>query len=352
MIYERLYLQFNDLVFDGFDMISDYDEEITFKGSSTEYSYGHGAYRPFKRKYLFVSETSVSLTITLKLKKVPCDQREFYVRFVKEELAKPGKLWAIENGTLIYAIAAVENISPNFSRSKDKLEYNVSFVIPGGLWYKADKRKTFLVPYDVCYLMDCKGYRKINECDCCGCEADEVDCSCCCDSITEDMALCHHEDELQAYYSCFTPYRVVYDCDLAQKFSANKYLGQRLCVKDVCGDSVIAGRIYSETEIPTEDVTVIISGKMKNPWIDINGNTNIIEGEYDGDLIIKPNGDVYYKQGECCQGDLLDPTVWSVPAGNEYKWTINPGYNSVVVHLNECCVGATCVYVQAEAIAL
>ena len=334
-------------------MISDYDGEVSFKGTSTEYSYGHGSYRPYNRKYLFVAEASISMTITLKLRKIPCDQREFYVRMVKEELAKPGKLWAIENGTLLWADAVVENISPNFSRSKDKLEYNISFIIPGGVWTKADKRKTVLIPYDPCTLMDCKGYKKLNDCECCNCDHTvDIDCSCCCAGITENMALCHHEGDIADYYSCYTPYRVVYDCETAQRFAKNKYLGQRLCVSDICGDGVIAGRIYSETEIPTDDVTVILSGKMKNPWITINDNTNIIDGEYDGDLIIHPNGDVYYKTNDCCEGELLDPTVWSVPAGNEYGWTIEPGYNSVIVHLNECCVGATCIYLQHEAIAL
>lgn len=357
MIYERRYIQFNDLVFDGYDMISDFDSEVSFKGSSTEYSYGHGSYRPFKRNYLFVEEREVSMTITLRLEKIPCDQREFYNRFVTEELAKPGKLWSIKNGTLMWAIAAVTNISENFSMSKNKLVYNINFVIPGGIWYKADTHKTFLAPYDVCTLMDCKGYQKEADCNCScmNCTDEPVtDCSCCCtDGITEDMALCHHLDDLQGFYSCFTPYRIVYDCSLAEKFSSERYLGQRLCVKDVCGDSVIAGQFYSSTEIPTEDATIIITGQMYNPWIKINGNLNIIKGEYDGALIVKSNGDVYYQEdkSECCEPELLGNRLWIVPSGNEYGWTIKPGNNSIVVNLNMCC-NAGCVYIQHDAIAL
>ena len=144
------------------------------------------------------------MTITLKILKIPCDQREFYIRFVHEELAKPGKLWCIKNGQLLWAVAAVTEISENFSHSQDKLVYNINFVIPGGIWYKADGRKTFLVPYDVCSLMDCKGYRRVDNCNCCEHCTDELaninDCSCCCtEGITEDMALCHHLAELQDY---------------------------------------------------------------------------------------------------------------------------------------------------------
>lgn len=354
MIYERRYIQFNDLVFDGFDMISDWDGDISFKGSSVEITYGHGNYRPFKTNYLYVRERNVSMTITLRMQKINCDYRQFYTRFVDEELAKPGKLWCVKNGELMWAVAAVESISENFSNRKDTLIYNINFVIPGGLWHKADKKKTFLVPWDVCTFFDCNDYRVLNPCDCCeGCNDDGRDCSCCCsDHITADMALCHHLNDLHKYYDCDVPYRIVYDCNKAEQFNDFDYFGQRLCVSDICESSIIAGRIYSETEIPTDDVSVILTGNMTDPWITINDNTNIIKGEYDGTLIIKSNGDVYYiKEGKCDE-QLLDPSVWTIPQGNDYGWTIYPGYNRVVVHLNECGVGATCVYIQHDAIAL
>lgn len=360
MIYERRYIQYNDLVFDGFDMISGYDGSWNFKGSSTEYSYGHGAYRPFKRPYLYVSERSVSMTITLNLQKVPCDQRKYYIRFADEELAKVGKLWCIKDDTLMWAIAAVESISENYSRRDDRVVYDINFVIPGGVWHKADKGNTFLVPWDICSFMDCKDYHTIDNCNCCDACTDGLinreDCSCCCnDSLTEDMMYCHNIDTVHewAYGACYAPYRIVYDCEAGSRYIIERYNGQMLCVEDLCDGSIIAGRVYSETEIPTEDVTVTLHGKFTNPWITINENTNIINGEYNGTLIIKSNGDVYYTESdECCEPTLLDPTVWEVPSGMDYGWTINPGYNSVVVHLNECCSGATCIWVDADAIAM
>ena len=165
--------------------------------------------------------------------------------------------------------------------------------------------------------------------------------------------LCKNYDAIESFYGCESHYKVVYDCDVAERFKHDKYLGQRLCVKDVCGTSVIAGQIYSDTEIPTEDVTVILHGKMVSPWININGNLNVIEGEYDGTLIIKPNGDVYYTENdECCDGELLDPSVWSIPEGNKWGWEIVPGNNRVIIHLNACCSGDACVWLQYNSIGL
>lgn len=357
--FERRYLQFNNLVFDGYDMLSDYDTDISFKGSSQEISYGHGAYRPLKANYLFVNEQTVSMTLTLRMKKIPCEYRPYYIQFAKEELTKPGKLWAIENNEILWANAVVTSMSPEYAHQRNKVVFVVNFAIPGGVWHKADKQKTFLVPWDICTFMECKGYQTLQPCkgygdNCCPCvtlpPVDE-DCSCCCDELTQDMQLCYHLDELEHFYDCDIPWQLVYDCIHAEKFSKEKFLGQKICVKDICDDNVIAGRFYSETDIPTQDITIVIDGHMYNPWVTINGNTNIIKGEYDGSLIIKSNGDVYYQKSECCQQELLDPSIWIVPSNNTYGWTVNPGVNSIVVRLNACC-GRTCVYIQDNPITM
>lgn len=356
MYYDKRYLQFNDLVFDGYDMISDSDEPIQYKGSSTAYSYRHGSYRAFKQDYLYVSERQVNMTITLKLKKIPCEYRKWYVQFAEQELGKPGRLWAIKNSEILWAYAAVNNIRPVSNNKQNEVVYDVEFVIPGGVWHKAHTDRTFVLPYDVCSLMDCKGFEEFNECDCCpNCDDRKLArdmrdrCGCCCESdLCADMALCYHLDELQKFYGCDTPYQLVYSCEAGAEYSTEKALGQRLCVDDICDDAVISGQIYSPTDIPTEDVTITLVGDYKNPWIKINGNTNIIEGEYHGKLIIKSSGDVYYQEGECCEPELLNPKIWKIPSGNDYGWTIYPQLNSVVIYSNMCCSqsGATCAYID------
>ena len=363
MYYEKRYLQFNDLVFDGYDMISDYDEPLQYKGSSTAYSYRHGSYRAYKSDYLYVSERQVNMTITLKMKKIPCDYRQFYPQFAEQELGRPGRLWAIKNNTIIWAFASVNNMRPVNNGRKDELVWDVEFVIPGGVWHKADAHKTFVLPYDVCTLMECKGFEEHGTCEpCCDSCTDKKlieelrdrYCCCCDEDLKADMALCHHKDMLQAFYGCDTPYQLVYSCEAAEKFSKERALGQRICVDDVCGDSVIAGRIYSDTDIPTENMTITLIGDMKSPQIDINGNTNIIAGEYSGTLTITASGDVYFQpcKDKCCEPELLDPSVWTVPNGNDYGWTLKPQLNSVIVKMNACCsqCGLACVYIDSEGI--
>lgn len=364
MIYDKRYLQFNDLVFDGYDMISSTDEQVTYKeGSPQSYSHTHGSYMPRKTKSLLVNAGSVSMTLTFWLKKIPCDDRPFYLQFVDQELGKAGRLWAIKNNEIIWAWASVRNKHPVATHEPFKVEYDVEFTLPEGIWHKADKQKTFVLPYNVCVMMECKGFQRYDPCiasqggDCCeACQENkfwkdfEERCFCCCvDEITADMALCYHLNELQKFYSCDVPFQLVYDCAHAEKFKTNDYLGQKFCIKDICEDHIIAGRFYADTDMDTDEVTVIIKGKMKNPTIDINGNMNYIEGEYDGALIITPSGDVYYQADECCEPQLLDPSVWKIPANMDYGWTVHPQVNSLIIDTHVCCGGGlTCAYIQID----
>lgn len=365
MFYDKRYLQFNNLVFDGYDMLSSSDEQVTYKEvQSQSYSYGHGSYMPYKSDFLYVGSGSVTMTLTFYLKKIPCEDRPFYLNFVDQELGRPGKLWAIKNGEVMWAYASVRNKHQINTNQQWKAEYDVEFTLPEGIWHKADKQKTFVLPYNVCTMMECKGFEKYDPCvasvggdDCCDeCLENKFwedyrdRCFCCCvDAITADMALCYHQKELENFYGCETPFQLVYDCLSADKFKTRDFLGQRLCTKDACEDHMIVGRFYSDTDISTDNVTILIKGQMKNPSITINDNTNIILGEYDGTLRIEPSGDVYYQTDECCDWTLLDPSVWIIPSGNDYGWMVYPQMNRLKVDLNVCCQVA-CVYIQSDSI--
>ena len=360
MRYERIYIQYNDLVFDGYDMLSEYDpSSVSFKITSHDRSYGHGAYLPFKRSTSYVESGSVSLSIVLKEKKLPCEVRPFYRDFVVSELAKHGRLWAIQNNTLVWAYATVESYSELVEHVNGKLSIDVDFLLYEGIWHKADKQKTFLHPYDLCTFMDCYDFKNIQPCrdaystdcycrDCPTPDNDPYCCECDCDKLEKDMALCYHLDELQeAYKQCNNwGYRVIYDCKAAERFFDR--IGQKLC--SYCSNGKIAGKIYAETDIPTDSVKITLVGKMHDPYIEVNGNGNTIKGDYDGTLVIHSNGDVYYENG-CCAGDPLDPSVWVIPKGHNYGWTFKPRSNRVIIDLGACC-GKACAYFDIDNITI
>ena len=103
MIHGRRYVQFNNLVIDTYDMVDRTDTDTSFKYTSHDKTFGHGKYAPFKRDYMFAEEGSVSMTLTLHTKKLPCNERPHYRKMAISELNKQGKLWAVQNGELIWA---------------------------------------------------------------------------------------------------------------------------------------------------------------------------------------------------------------------------------------------------------
>lgn len=353
MRYTRRYLQFNELVFDGYDMIQDTDGGVSFKTNSTEKSFGHGSYAPLKANYMFSKEQSISMTITLRMKKLPCDVRPFYVDFAIGEVSKPGKLWKVQNGQLMWAYAIVESFDPDDNSRENQFSFDIDFMLPEGVWHKADKHRTFLVPYNVCTFMDCKKFHFPEPCcpTCERCDVKEINqrrddsCDCCCEDLSKDMALCYNMDKIADFYSrCASSYQIVYDCEKGDEFFGDENLGSRLCVDDSCEDSVIAGLFYSDTDIPTTGIEITIKGKMLNPAITINDVTNIINGSYDGILTVKSSGDVYY-------GDtIISPEKWEIPGG-VYGWEVHRGLNSVVVELNACC-SATCIYIHVDSLSI
>lgn len=358
MRYERRYVQFNDLVFDHVDMISADDLTVSFKRTDTEYTHRHGSYVPHESRYLLAEASNFSMTITLRMKKLPCDARPFYADFAKTQLAQVGRLWAVSNNKLIWAWAELRSFGEAVNVKKDTVEYDVDVYLPEGIFHKADTKKTFLLPWDVCDFMNCYGYKDIDSCDCCTTCGDTEDagCICCeCNEITEDMALCHHQGDLQGYYSCQADYRIVYDCEAAARFNntISNYLGQKMCTET----GLISGLLYSNTDIESDWVKIRIHGNVVNPRITINGNTNIIIGEYEN-LLINPDGSVNYWTDECADIRTADVDAWVVPRdeGMTYGWKIKPGNNSIMIETGFCCsddcCSAVCAYIETDPITM
>lgn len=354
MRYEKRYIQFNDLVFDSVDMISSDDLTVSFKRKDTEYTYKHGSYVPHRTRGLLAEAYNFSMTITFHMKRLPCDVRKYYPDFAKTQLAQVGRLWAVSNNTLLWAWAELRSFGEAESPKRDTLEYDVDVYLPEGIWHKADPKKTFLKPWDPCDFMECYGYQDIMQCkSCCEICPEEIDagCDCCeCNEITEDMALCHHMNELQNFYSCDgAGYRIIYDCEAAERFNTGlaHYLGQKICG---CSGT-IAGRFYSNTDLESDYVKIRLYGQTKNPRITINGNTNEIRGEYEN-LYITTDGLIQYWPDGCTDVHIADVDVWNPlrGEGNQYGWKIKPGYNSIVIETGGCC--SVCAYIELDPITL
>lgn len=367
MIYGRRFLQFNDLVIDSYDMIDYRDTQIdmTTKLVRHNRSFGDGIYMPIKNGRVFFEPITVSLTLYLSMVKLPCNYRRLYKQFTISQLTKPGKLWAVVNNELVWAYAILSNLSEVNSGRKNTIEVNISLLLPEGVWHKASPFKTFLKDYDVCNFMECTDLKIYDPClderrkdgDCCvDCGGTDKEltsfvCNCCeCDTICKEMSLCYRKDLLQKVFDPCDDngFQIVYDCKKGQEFFGDEYLGQKICAKDSCS-GVIAGIFYADTDISTREFTLILHGYFKNPAITINGNTNVIEGEWEnekGVLTIK-NGTAYYRKDDCCPDEPVPAGSWSVPEGQQYGWEIEPGDNRLIIHTNSCC-GRACAYMQVD----
>lgn len=380
MRYQRRYVQFNDLVIDNYDMLSDYSpSNVSTKVNTTELSYGNGSYVPFKDRYLFYSETPISMTLKLEMKKIPCSHREFYRSFVITELSKPGRLWAIQNNELVWTYAVLSGYAEQVDNVRDILLIDVDFVAFEGVWHKANKQKTFIREFTICDFLDCLNYKEINPCwkdiefpDCCSecaergiepgepCECDTVPprpdefCECCeCDSITKHDALCYNKDKLQEFYGkCNQSYKIIYSCDKALEYFTDEVtveIGQMLHSNPYF-ENLIDGSLYVDTDVPTSDYKITLYGIFHNPYVEVNGQGMTINGDYDGYLYLYGNGDVVFKgrYDDCCD-ILIEPEDIEL-FGEELGFTFTPRYNRIHIDTGCCVVSSAYFDVDSKTI--
>ena len=355
--YERHYVQYNDLVFDGTGMVEEDDFTVNFKTFDSEYGFTHGSYSPHKRRGGLVKAASVSMTLFIDMRKLRCEDRPFFRRFALDQPQKHGRLWAVQDNILIWAFAEIKSYSESHSVKKNNLEIDVDFFLPEGVWHKADKQKTFLLPYDPCDALDCYDYHEIEPCygvdgNCCICPILEKDEFCgCCDCVEKDMALCYHTDELQAYYECRgAPFKILYNCAYGQKFFMDSFYGTEHFGTRICtNNGLIAGQVYSDTDIPTSGITIMLHGHVVNPYIEINGNGNQIKAESDELMVIYPDGSVTV--GNCGIESGLPVSSWVIPNGMEYGWEMHQGNNRIHIETGDCCA-TVCAYIIVDALTI
>lgn len=338
----RKYVQFNDLVFYSYITNSD-DVKVDFDIAKSSYTFRNGDYAPLKNRTPRIQSTTVGITMEFDFRQIACDLRDFYRRFIVEQLTKAGKLWAVQGKELLWAYAIPESYSePTRNLYKNTLEVDVQFYLPQGIWHKADKQRTFILDLDICEFLRCLDYQTLNPCcDCANCVTTHN--CCCCDELTREDALC---DRTLDVYSgnCVPNVMIKYDCAAAERLFTNlgnPILGQRIC-RDPIEDPIIAGQIYYEGDIPSDKYKIILNGGGEDIRITINGNTNVLKGEFEDQIIVTSGGMLY---NEC--GDQYDVDRYVVPDGEEFGFVFNPGMNSVIIEPNKCC-DMQCAYFQID----
>ena len=101
----RRYVQFNDIVIDSFDMLSSVDYSQNTKTDTEEYSFGHGSYVDFKSPQQFLTEGDLNITMNIDYRKYRREERKYLKDFIKMNLIKPGRLWAIEDNKILWTYA-------------------------------------------------------------------------------------------------------------------------------------------------------------------------------------------------------------------------------------------------------
>lgn len=353
MRYQREYIQFGDLLIDGYDMLQSADLSGGFKSQTREYSFADGDYAVFKRLRQLAAKQTLSMNLKLNVRKLDHDLRDAYRDYVFDALAKPGRLWAVQGNQLVWAWAFADDWSEAYSFEKYTFELSVSFVVYEGVWHKADPYKTYLKPFDICTCLD-EYYVRLEACEsCCICLPEHrEDCPACvadCEHLTKDNALCANKGELKGFYKdCACEYKILYSCAAASRLFPEKALGDKLCKSEACG-SIIAGQFVSDTVLETDSIIITIVGAALNPYIAINGNAMQIMGEYNGTLTLYPNGDIFYREDACCDGDWVTPDQLVIPEGSTLGFTVHHGKNSIILDTHECCV-LTCVYIDVDSI--
>lgn len=360
---QKRYLQFRDVVIGAYDMIQDADLSGGFKTTTQAFSFGHGSYTNAKQIQQYSTEQKLALTLKINYSMFSMDQKQFYKEFLYSELSKIGKLWAIENRRIIWTYAFVESFSEPYSIEKNTFSVDLNFILYEGIWHYADEKKTFLKPYDACSFADCLEFEEIDTCQddiygcCISCQKNNIKhkdcqkCSCECDFLTKEDSLCVKQKDIEKDYwkYCSGGYQIIYNCNKGRHlWGYNKMLGTKICKKELC-NNYVAGKFYSNTVLETDVFTMTIIGRVEDPVIHLNGNAMRLKGIYDGELLIESNGDVFYREDDCCDFDKLPIENLELMNCNTFGWSIKHGYNSLLVETNDCRE-PVCVFIKEDKI--
>lgn len=350
-VQKRL-LQFNNLPI-SFGEIDDQTYTASFKGTSTPYTnYQHGSYFPNFGEYGVLNASQFEATLTFNFKDIACGDKPRYARFIKRQLAKSGKLWAVQNGgEIIWANARVLSINESVALIGDNsIKLSVIFELIDGYWVYAWKTRTFLAPYCVSRFINfddqyCWEYEE-ERCDITG-----QDRCLPCYTIDPEMnvdadykPLCSwtRTEITDALGSrCPQQFHIKYSCDLEKDYFCydagwgDKY---KLNSKSPVNETVIS--YCSLTDLPTNIIQIRLRGTFVNPTITINDDTITLNGTYtEGTMVVVGFGvgvGLYrQRQNNRKEWDYVRSLVPNVTVTNIPYFELNPGKNTIKITGNQ-----------------
>lgn len=341
----RRFVQYNDLVFDGTESINSApSESISTKYSSTEYLLKHGSYVSTQSQQVLLKDDKITIDLAISTIDWDMDIVQAHVDFIKEQLVTRGKLWAIDTGgILIWAEVILDSYTPTYEwsiRDDGYIVFSVEFTNPSCTWKKADGHTTWFMPYELCsYTAMLANCFKNADCDSCTNPAENLQgfCSSCdalCCDLDDAVSLCEMRGDIEKdfFEKCNSKWRIVHNCQLGRDaFGDEKLWGQAFC--DVCIDGTFVQRFYADTAIESKNVTVTLQGKFKDPEIFINGDSVILEGEYDGFIQISSKGQVTYfsdmEMPECQERNRVSNSKLTLCT--KRWWRVHRGDNEIFV---------------------
>lgn len=290
-IQKRL-LQFNNLPI-AYGEIDEQTYTASFKGEVQAYTnHQHGGYYPHLGEYGVLNVSQFDATIVFSFKDIACGDKPRYARFIKRQLAKSGKLWAVHNGgEIIWANARVVSVNESVAVPGDNtVRMAVTFELIDGYWVLAWKTRTFIAPYCVSRFINfddqyCWSYEDA-KCDitgqdrCLPCFKYEPELN----TDADYKPLCSYSrSELSDMLAgrCPQQFHIRYDCDLEKQWFCydaswgNKY---RMTNKNRYNTTTID--FCSMTDLPTNLIQIRLRGNYTDPTIRVNDDEVTVKGVF------------------------------------------------------------------------
>lgn len=350
---QKRLLQFNNLVFAYADIVSS-SYTSSFKGESTPYTNAlHGSYYPNFGAWGKLNTSEFEAEVTIDFSDLGCEQDYVrYLRFIKRELARSGKLWAVQGGSeIVWANARVLSINEAIAPGDtDTLHLTIQFELIDGFWILASPTRTCVSRYcapnfvdfdeNYCYsLQDLTGACNSGGNQCLPCNKiatdpypNEIPCDPLCKFSKDDLIQMFSRE-------CPGSYAFKYDCEMEKaNFCYDAAWGEkkRLNKTGMYYSNSTTFDFCSRTDIPTEMVRITLVGSFENPTVTINGRSVTINGSFDNQAITIGEGLEIY-----LSNDIKDPYSTTSSLINQATFsgvpyfTMNPGLNRITVTGNQ-----------------